>query len=61
MIDEAWLRGLQFDSPLGRVNGIIAVGGEAIIFRCTRPDGGDWPGKSATDIWALAWPSANCP
>ena len=41
MIDEEWLRGLQFDSPQGRVNGIVSVSGEAILFRCTGPDGTD--------------------
>lgn len=34
MIDEEWLRGLQFDSPNGRITGLAGIGSQWIVFHC---------------------------
>jgi hypothetical protein len=42
MIDETWLRDLQFDGPEGtRITGLLGLGSESVVFSALGPDGSE--------------------
>jgi hypothetical protein len=57
MIDEEWLRSLEFDSPSGRVTGLVGLGSQFLVFKCMEPDGTEVVTKipnSPLYVWGAA-------
>lgn len=45
MLDEEWLRTLEFDSVAGRITGLAGVGSQYLVFNCTARNGDETVAK----------------